>query len=205
MGDVENAIAMALKKDGIEPPLPKLQIKSSNDNGKKTTEPEHQSSKGKKRKRRRLEKDLAKKEELKKVCPQPHLSSKKQTFLFYFPFPPIQKLKLVEEQIEGKPDIDQSDEMDEYEMMCIRGGSPPPVLHPLMPPKNAGSRMDDEAYYNSDESYSSYDSYEERIQKRRVNKDRRGGVNRNKRDGKRRRDDSEVYLQWMVLQCCPEE
>lgn len=67
MGDVEHAIAMALKKDGIEPPIPKLQIRSNNDNGKKTTEPEHQSSKGKKRKRRRLEKDLARKEELKKV------------------------------------------------------------------------------------------------------------------------------------------
>lgn len=66
MGDVENAIAMALKKDGIEPPVPKLSIRS-NDNGKKTVEPEHQSSKGKKRKRRRLEKDIAKKEELKKV------------------------------------------------------------------------------------------------------------------------------------------
>lgn len=67
MGDVEHAIAMALKKDGIEPPIPKLQIRSNNDNVKKTTEPEHQSSKGKKRKRRRLEKDLARKEELKKV------------------------------------------------------------------------------------------------------------------------------------------
>ncbi len=67
MGNVENAIAMALKKDGVEPPEPKLQIRSSNDNGKTTTEPEHQSSKGKKRKRRRLEKDIARKEELKKV------------------------------------------------------------------------------------------------------------------------------------------
>lgn len=67
MGDVENAIAMALKKDGIDPPLPKLQVRSSNDNGKKSSEPEHQSSKLKKRKRRRLEKDLARKEELKKV------------------------------------------------------------------------------------------------------------------------------------------
>ncbi|XP_037035416.1 protein suppressor of sable-like isoform X2 [Bradysia coprophila] len=162
MGDVENAIAMALKKDGIEPPAPKLQIRS-NDNGKKTVEPEHQSSKGKKRKRRRLEKDIAKKEELKK------------------------KLKMVEEQIDGKPDIDQSEEMDEYEMMCIRGASPPPASHPLMPSKNSGPRMDDEPFY-SDESYSSYDSYEDRIQKRRV-KDRR--VNRNKRDIKRRRDDSE--------------
>lgn len=66
MGDVENAIAMALKKDGVEPPVPKLHARS-NDNGKKTTEPEHQSSKGKKRKRRRLEKDIARKEELKKV------------------------------------------------------------------------------------------------------------------------------------------
>lgn len=70
MGDVENAIANALKKDGIEPPVPKLNIRSSNDNGKKTTEPEHQSSKGKKRKRRRLEKDIARKEELKKVPTQ---------------------------------------------------------------------------------------------------------------------------------------
>lgn len=67
MGDVEHAIARALKKDGIEPPVPKLHIRSNNDNGKKTTEPEHQSSKGKKRKRRRLEKDIARKEELKKV------------------------------------------------------------------------------------------------------------------------------------------
>lgn len=67
MGDVENAIAKALKKDGIEPPVTKLPIRSNNDNGKKTVEPEHQSSKGKKRKRRRLDKDIAKKEELKKV------------------------------------------------------------------------------------------------------------------------------------------
>lgn len=188
MGDVANAIAKALKKDGIEPPAPKLQIRSGNDNGKQNAEPEHQSSKSKKRKRRRLEKDIAKKEELKKVnegdsrwlFDRLHLT--KMLFL-------LQKLKLVEEQIEGKPDIDQSDEMDEYEMLCVRGGSPPPISHPMMQPKISGSRMDDEMYY-SDDSYSSYDSYEERIQKRRV-KDRRTG-GRNKRDGKRRRDDSEV-------------
>lgn len=96
---------------------------------------------------------------------------------------------MVEEQIDGKPDIDQSDEMDEYEMMFVRGGSPPPVSHLMMPMKNAGPRMDDEPYY-SDGSYSSYESYEGRNQKRRV-KDRRV-AGRNKRDVKRRRDDSEV-------------
>ncbi len=103
----------------------------------------------------------------------------------------MQKLKLVEEQIDGKPDIDQSDEMDEYEMLCVRGGSPPPLSHSMIPPKVAGSRIDEEPYY-SDDSYSSYDSYEDRIQKRRVKDNRAGRVGRNKRDGKRRRDDSEV-------------
>lgn len=190
MGDVENAIAMALKKDGIEPPAPKLQIRS-NDNGKKTVEPEHQSSKGKKRKRRRLEKEMAKKEELKKVSVRTEikLSSIRlwlQRIKENFSLP--QKLKMVEEQIDGKPDADQNDEMDEYEMLCIRGGSPPPVSHPLLPSKNTGPRMDDEPFY-SDGSYYSDDSYEDRMQKRRV-KDRRGG--RNKRDMKRRREDSEV-------------
>lgn len=198
MGDVENAIAMALKKDGIEPPVPKLSVRSSNDNGKKNTEPEHQSSKGKKRKRRRLDKDIAKKEELKKVSVALTLHYrcrivKITVFLFSFTF---QKLKMVEDQIEGKVDIDQSDEMDEYEMLCVRGGSPPPIPYPLITPKNVGSRMDDELYH-SDDSYSSYDSYEDRIQKRRL-KDRRGGV-RNKRDGKRRRDDSEVNLKKKII------
>lgn len=106
-------------------------------------------------------------------------------------FFPSQKLKLVEEQIDGKPDIDQSDEMDEYEMLCVRGGSPPPIGNPLMPTKNANLRMDEEIYY-SDDSYSSYDSYEDRIQKRRA-KDRRGG-RVNKREAKRRRDDSDVII-----------
>lgn len=174
MGDVENAIAMALKKEGMELPVPKLHIRSANDNGKKTAEPEHQSKGSRKRKRRRLEKDIARKEELKKVDfdkPVRITEIKK-----YFS---LQKLKLVEDQIDAKPDVD---EMDEYEMMCIRGGSPPPVSHSLIPPKN-------EDVYYSDDSYTSYDSYEDRIQKRRV-KDRRGG--RNKGGGKRRRDDSEV-------------
>lgn len=75
-------------------------------------------------------------------------------------------------------------------MLCVRGGSPPPVSHLLVPPKNSNSRVDDEVYY-SDDSYSSYDSYEDRIQKRRA-KDRRGG--RNKREGKRRRDESDVII-----------
>lgn len=95
---------------------------------------------------------------------------------------------MVEDQIEGQPDVDQSDEMDEYEMLCVRGGSPPPVPHPLIPTKNISSRIDDEVYY-SDDSYSSFDSYEDRIQKRRAKDIRRGG---RKRDAKRRRDDSEV-------------
>lgn len=100
---------------------------------------------------------------------------------------------MVEEQIDGKPDIDQSDEMDEYEMLCIRGGSPPPVSNPLMPTKSVNSRMDEEPYY-SDDSYSSYDSYEDRIQKRRAKDRRAGGGGRNKREGKRRREDSDVII-----------
>lgn len=98
---------------------------------------------------------------------------------------------MVEEQIDATPDKEQPDEMlDEYEMLCIRGGSPPPVAHPLISAKNSNPRMDEDVYY-SDDSYSSYDSYEDRIQKRRA-KDRR--VGRNKRDGKRRRDDSDVVV-----------
>lgn len=65
MGDSEHAIAMAMKKDGIEPPVPQLHSRSNNDNGKTTTEPEHQRSNGKKR--RCLGKDIARKEELEKV------------------------------------------------------------------------------------------------------------------------------------------
>lgn len=80
-------------------------------------------------------------------------------------------------------------------MLCVRGGSPPPVSHQLLPPKTAKSHMDDEVYY-SDDSYSSFDSYEDRIQKRRA-KDRRGG--RNKREGKRRRDESDVNTHFVCL------
>lgn len=102
---------------------------------------------------------------------------------------------MVEEQIDAKTDNDQPDEMlDEYEMLCIRGGSPPPVAHSLITPKSSNPRMDEEVYY-SDDSYSSYDSYEDRIQKRRA-KDRRGA--RNKRDGKRRRDDSDVVVRILL-------
>lgn len=102
---------------------------------------------------------------------------------------------MVEEQIDAKPGIDHSDEMlDEYEMLCIRGGSPPPVSQQINP-KNSNSRVEEENYY-SDDSYSSYDSYEDRIQKRRA-KERRGG--RSKRDNKRRRDESDVRIYTLRL------
>lgn len=87
-------------------------------------------------------------------------------------------------------------------MMCIRGGSPPPLNGSPMQ-TSGGTRLaqqlqHDEQYFSGD-SYSSYDSYEER--RRRRSKERRGTVAGNQRKGgrdggnKRRRlnkDDSEV-------------
>lgn len=104
----------------------------------------------------------------------------------------LQKLKPIDDDSEIN---ESAEDIDEYEMMCIRGGSPPPLTQMNDTPI---SRLQDDAYYNSDDSYSSYESYEEKRQSRRGNsQDRRGNqiAQRKSRD-KRRYDDSDVCV------CC---
>lgn len=73
-----------------------------------------------------------------------------------------QKLKAAEDAADGKVKSRRPEEAidddDDYEMMCVRGGSP-------MADSPAITRLQhhDEPYYRSDDSYtSSYDSYDDR-------------------------------------------
>lgn len=120
---------------------------------------------------------------------------------------PFQKQKTDSDRLN---DLQISDDIDEYEMMNIRGGSPPPdqlaTSLPLSVPPSSRS-----VDYYSDDSYSSYGSYDsgdrdrdrrstfdDRRQRQRQqrNKDRRlGGTSRKGvRDKNRHRDDSDVSL-----------
>lgn len=174
MGDVENAIAMALKKDGIAPKPVKLNINKSKDtkdelkDAKDQKEAKGESSNNSKstkhkRKHNHKEKDLHRK-----------------------------KARLADDDVERSYNSNESEGFDEYEMMNVRGGSPPPHGQQAQ-----GSQK--QLYYDSDASYTSYESesgdHRRRHRSKRRTNDRnsrrnhRGG--NSKRDHKRRRDDSD--------------
>ncbi|XP_037936175.1 protein suppressor of sable isoform X2 [Teleopsis dalmanni] len=171
---IEYAIANALKKKGIEPPLPKLLeprngLLDAKDSDILAGHGQSKSSRRRKRKKQRDEKDKDKERKEKK----------KQRF---------------ESPPEPAPELDE--DFDEYEMLNVRGGSPPPISHPPLLPVNVYK----DEHYESEDSYTSYDSFESgdnsdvetgNRRRRRGKKDsRKRREDRNNRQDKRKRHDS---------------
>ncbi|XP_031622127.1 protein suppressor of sable-like [Contarinia nasturtii] len=171
MGDVENALAKALQKDGIAPKPVKINAKKANDEQPKDTKEQQKETKGEssssksskhKRKHSKNDKELQRK-----------------------------KARLTDEEPERTYHSNESEDFDEYEMMNVRGGSP--VQHG----GTQGSQKQNLMYYDSDGSYSSYESdigeqrrrnrAKRRANDRRDRRNHRGG--HSKRDHKRRRGD----------------
>lgn len=173
MGDVEQALALALKKDGIAPKPVKITTKQYSEEKPKEAKEQKEakteaSSSGKSSKHKRKhknEKDSQRK-----------------------------KARIMEEEAERTFHSNESNEdFDEYEMMNMRGGSPQ-MLHGG--PQSGSQKQN---YYDSDASYTSFESdtgdhRRRHRSKRRANdrnsrRNHRGG--NSKRDHKRRRDDSD--------------
>ncbi|XP_017054521.1 protein suppressor of sable [Drosophila ficusphila] len=202
--NIENAIANALKKKGIEPPMPRM--RSSNQDigdvslegpgeglsggGNQVQQPSRSSRRRKRKKEREREQKKDKEHQ--------------------------KRSRREEEDISGVTGGVGSDEMDEYEMMNVRGGSPPPggIAPPASgsgqrfsgadwdmtegPAVGGGSSVAGGGGYDSQQDpYSSYDSYSEEEaapapgpinQRRRVRRDRekeqpqRGANNRKRRE-----------------------
>lgn len=162
MGNIEKAIANALKKDGIEPKIPKIPSKQD-----ENSEEKHRKSRRRKR----------------------HSTEKQQQ---------RKKVKISDDT--EKHNKYESDDVDEYEMLNMRGGSPVSGQQVASGGHGTQSKAG-QLYYDSDGSYTSYDSYEsaestrKRHQRSRRNRDRGGRKRRsnskNKRDKRRRFDDSD--------------
>lgn len=156
---MENAIAMALKKDGLEPKTPKLGLKTSTKEQPPKVEATSGSSKSSKRRK--------------------HKNADKS---------PRKRQRKQDDDNDRLPASNDSEEFDDYEMMNVRGGSPP--SHGGPQEGRGQSHKQGMLYYDSDGSYTSYDSYdsgEHRMRRQRGGKRRnhernaRGGNNRNKR------------------------
>lgn len=169
MGNIENAIAMALKKDGIEPKTPKISSKTVPE-VKTDTEENATISKGS---RRRKRKSREKEQQRKK-----------------------QKLDGDDSDKHYLPGSNDSEDLDEYEMLNVRGGSPP--AHGIGV-QNSAQMQKQNAYYDSD-SYSSGDSYNSSDHRSKRHRSKRRAHERGSRSGnhkggsrrdKRRRDDSD--------------
>uniref|UniRef100_A0A1I8PKI5 C3H1-type domain-containing protein n=1 Tax=Stomoxys calcitrans TaxID=35570 RepID=A0A1I8PKI5_STOCA len=139
--NIEQAIANALKKKGIEPTMPKIleaklqqQNEHSDESGPAAGQGQSKSSRRRKRKRQREEKEKEKEKE--------RLEKRKRQEAVNDPL--------------GPPPLGDEMDMDEFEMMNVRGGSPPPL--PALPPPPPVHIYDD--YDSRDESGSSYDSYD---------------------------------------------
>uniref|UniRef100_A0A1B0B783 C3H1-type domain-containing protein n=1 Tax=Glossina palpalis gambiensis TaxID=67801 RepID=A0A1B0B783_9MUSC len=182
-GSIENALANALKKKGIEPTLPKLlenRLQQQIGDGDDTPPPgqgQSRSSRRRKRKKQREEKGREKekdRKEKKKRFDSPE--SQRQA-----PLPPLGHL-------------DDEDDMDDYEMLNVRGGSPP-LMATLPPPSNVHLYRDP---YNSEEESegSSYDSFDsegedsnnEKRRRRHQKKESRKRRERRNRDDDRRQE-----------------
>lgn len=167
MGDVENAIALALKKDGIEPKAPKVGSKSKESKSELSNSTKRGS---KRRKLKRLEKELQ-----------------------------LKKAKLTDDDSDKQylQASNDSEDFDEYEMLNVRGGSPPAHSQG----QSQSQKPQGTLYYDSDGSYSSYDSYDSSEHRARRQRSKRRANDRHSRSGnhrsnkskreKRRRDDSD--------------
>lgn len=116
MGDVENAIAMALKKDGIEPKALKVSSGSSKASFKDVKEDKLKEAKEPKEVREKEPKEKEPKEKESKSSKRRKRKSEKESGK--------KRLKLTDD--DDKPyHSDASEDFDEFEMMNVRGGSPP--------------------------------------------------------------------------------
>ncbi|XP_017852430.1 protein suppressor of sable [Drosophila busckii] len=211
--NIENAIANALKKSGIEPPMPKIHNSTNsnisinrdvdnavNANGADNTNANNndgslsagqgpsRSSRRRKRKKER-EREQRKDKEHQKRARRDSM-----------------------DESAGPAGSEDMDDMDEYEMMNVRGGSPPPgggssstggagtqTHYPSdWPELGDGVGL---GYESMPDNYSSYDSYSDdepvnvtacapqrRRQRREREKETRGGRKRRDRDRDRERD-----------------
>uniref|UniRef100_A0A336MGV0 CSON015078 protein n=1 Tax=Culicoides sonorensis TaxID=179676 RepID=A0A336MGV0_CULSO len=165
--NVEKAMANALIKAGVEPPLPNI---SAKDDDVQIIEDSSESKKRKRSKRKPASERKKKKKENAETN-----SSRVELF-------DAKRPKLEEDGVE---EFD-----DEYEMLNMRGGSPPPPSSTIVddhkqPPQQASS---DDDSYDSDEYRKM--SYEERRQRRREQnrQNRRDRSMERDRDDRRRRE-----------------
>ncbi|XP_055857785.1 protein suppressor of sable isoform X2 [Episyrphus balteatus] len=176
-GTIESAIAAALKKDGINPPMPKI-LESREESDKKGDKESALSKSSRRRKRRKLRDDREKDKDKKK-----HRGSSPDT------------TKAAALAAAAAAAI-EDELLDDDEMLCVRGGSPPPAgLLPILPPMDPSASKKD--LYDSDDSYTSYDSYDSAPNYQRYSssrkKDSNAGGSSSSRSSKRkernRRDD----------------
>ncbi|XP_046801913.1 protein suppressor of sable [Lucilia cuprina] len=188
---IENAIAMALKKKGIEPTIPKV-LESKLQHGDEKDDvpaPGQGQSKSSRRRKRKKEKEKERKEKKKR----------------YDSTDPL-----------GPPPLEDEVDMDEYEMMNVRGGSPPPMA--ALPTTNTQTNMHmykDQYDSEDDTGGSSYDSYDsegddsnsERRRRKRKKESRKRKEKRQREDDKRhdkrsRRDSMDHRNEPRKLELC---
>lgn len=153
--NVQNALALALKKDGIEVEVPVTEtIKKEDDR--------QIGSKSKKRKREKRSRKRIKRDDDKK------------------------------DEQQSKDTAVDDDEYDEYEMLGIRGGSPPPSVNPL---SSSAQPKRDDSYDSSNSSSDSADYHNDydRRASYRLNANRRNRSHGQNKDGggRDRRNDSD--------------
>lgn len=127
MGDVENAIAKALKKDGITPKPVKLSAKSESRESKELKELKELKESLKELKEPKESKEL---KEVKGETSSSGKSSKRRKHKSEKD-PQRKKARLTDDDteiqsVEHKAHQYESEDFDEYEMMNVRGGSPNP-------------------------------------------------------------------------------
>ncbi|XP_061392526.1 protein suppressor of sable [Musca vetustissima] len=166
---IQKALEDVLIKKGVEPTLPKIveAKKQQNENSDESgAQGQSKSSRRRKRKRQREEKEKEKEKRKRQETTNDPM---------------------------GPPPLGDEMDMDEFEMMNVRGGSPPPMA--ALPPPTIHLYDD---YDSRDDSASSYDSYDsngessngERSRRRRKKESRRRKEKRTERHEKRSRRES---------------
>lgn len=186
--NIQKALAMALKRDGIEPPLPQLPRKPSSPSNE-TTNTRHQEGRHQDKSERRSSKQKKRSHERSKS--KKNISTDLET-----PFVPMEM-------------------EDDQEFLNVRGASPT-MVHNINPMQQYDDSYESD---NSRSSYESYDSMERRYEGRRPKRERRGRFDRNKkqetkgsykRSGRDRdRDDSDSeksrkmeLCKFYLMECC---
>lgn len=177
--NVEKAIANALIKDGVEPPLPKITKKAQLDEPKQQNRSRRRKkpkSERKRNKRLREEQDQATKQQHQQQQQQhqPNEEIEQQNNM------PISQQQVLESQMEEM-------DIDEYEMLGMRGGSPPPVVSDVgVSLPLPGDTYESNGSRSGTESYESGDN---RLEERRKRRRERSREAEKRQDNKRRRND----------------